>query len=143
MNKSITVLDIPLVQQEFRQAWIDSKPGLTGGHEEGGFILKDSSEQLSIEHWVKGSQNEIIVPSHPKGKYNDKEIIATFHTHPNTGTNFQQDPSDTDIRAVKGDSELKTDVYEGEYVITEDIIYKIDKFGNVIQIGKTREILKE
>ena len=142
-DKAIIVLDIPLVRQELKQIWIDSEPGLMGRHEEGGFVLKDSSGQLSIERWSKGKQNEIIVPSHPKGKYQDKEILATFHTHPNTGTDFQQEPSDTDIRAVKHDPNLKTDVYEGEYVITKDIIYKINKLGNVIHIGKTREILKE
>lgn len=142
MNKLSSILDFPLIQQEFKQAWIDSEPSLIGRHEEGGFILKDSSGQLSIERWSKGRQNEIIVPSHPKGKYQDKEIIATFHTHPNTGTDFQQEPSDTDIRAVKNDPNLKTEVYEGEYVITKDFVYRIDNFGNVTKAGKTQEILK-
>jgi len=113
------------------------------GHEEGGFVLQDSSGQFSVERWPKGYRNEIIVPPHPGGKRGNKEIIATFHTHPNTGPDFQQEPSDTDIRAVRDDPGLKTSLYEGEYVLVKDNIYKIDRFGNVSTIGKTQDILEK
>ncbi|MBM3237097.1 hypothetical protein FJZ31_12465 [Candidatus Poribacteria bacterium] len=121
---------------------MDSQPGLIGGHEEGGFVLKDSSGQLNVERWPKGCQNEIIVPPHSGGKHGNKEIIATFHTHPNTGSDFQQEPSDTDIRAVRDDPDLKASLYEGEYILTRDNIYKIDRFGNVNAIGKTKDLLE-
>jgi hypothetical protein len=95
------VLDNLVVRRAFKQAWQDSQPGLAGGHEEGGFVLKDIYGNVSIERWPKGKQNEIFVPPHPEGKRFNKDIVATFHTHPNTGPDFQQEPGLTDIRAVR------------------------------------------
>jgi len=34
------VLSNANVRSAFQQAWTDSNPGVTGGHEEGGFIVK-------------------------------------------------------------------------------------------------------
>jgi len=141
MNTS--VLDNQTIRQAFKQAWQDSQPSPIGGHEEGGFVLLDASGCFSIECWPKGRYNEILVPPHPGGKRGSKEIVATFHTHPNTGLDFQQEPSDTDIRAVRDDPDLKADTYEGEYVLTKDRIYRIDKAGNVSEIGKRKDILQE
>lgn len=60
------ILNNPLVCAELKQAWEDSQPGVTGGHEEGGFILKDSAGNLSIVRWSVGDRNSIILPAHPK-----------------------------------------------------------------------------
>lgn len=139
----MTVLDNLVVRRAFKQAWQDSQPGLAGGHEEGGFVLKDAYGNFSIEHWPKGKQNEILVPPHPDGKRFNQDIVATFHTHPNTGPDFQQEPSLTDIRAVRDDPDLNTDVYEGEYVIARDKIYRIDKMGDVSEVGNTKELIEE
>lgn len=139
----MTVLDKLVVRRALMQAWQDSQPGFTGRHEEGGFILKDANGNLQIQRWPKGAQNEIFVPPHPDGKRGNKNIVATFHTHPNTGEDFLQEPSLTDIRAVRDDPDLKTNVYEGEYVITQDKIYRIDKMGDVSVVGNTQEIFSE
>lgn len=36
-----TILNDPTVRDALKQAWVDSQPGNTGRHEEGGFILQD------------------------------------------------------------------------------------------------------
>lgn len=38
-------------------AWLDSQPGVSGGHEEGGFILRNANGQIEILRWVTGVQN--------------------------------------------------------------------------------------
>jgi hypothetical protein len=49
MNQGYTeILNNPLIRIELKQGWEDSQPGVTGGHEEGGFILKDSAGNLSV-----------------------------------------------------------------------------------------------
>jgi hypothetical protein len=39
------------VRHALRQAWIDSNPDMTGGHEEGGFVLRDADGSLSVRRW--------------------------------------------------------------------------------------------
>ena len=67
--------------------------------------------------------------------------MATFHTHPNTGSDFLQDPSVTDIRAVRDDSQLKGPFYAGEFVISRDTIYLIEPTGHATELGATRDTL--
>jgi hypothetical protein len=69
-------------------------------------------------------------------------VVATFHTHPNPGSEFQQEPSLTDIRAVRDDADLDHPDYEGEYVIASRHIYRIPKRGPVETIGNTRTVLQ-
>jgi len=108
---------------ELIRAWIDSGPDVSGGHEEGGFIVADDDGKLTVVRWEKGSQNEIILPPHKNCFVEGKDIIASFHTHPNTGKDFQQEPSLTDIRAVSDDYDLKGEFYLGEIVISKENIY--------------------
>jgi hypothetical protein len=67
--------------------------------------------------------------------------VATFHTHPNTGSDYQQEPSLTDIRAVRDDPELGGPEYEGEYVVSEARRYLILRDGTVQDLGETRVLL--
>jgi proteasome lid subunit RPN8/RPN11 len=83
-----------------------------------------------------------LVPRHPGGKRNNLSIVATFHTHPNPGPEFQQEPSLTDIRAVRDDPDLSPPDYEGEYVIASEWIYRIHKNGRVESVGETKAVLK-
>jgi len=71
-----------------------------------------------------------------------KDSIASFHTHPNTGKDFQQEPSLTDIRAVRDDPDLKGEFYLGEIVISRENIYLIEPSGQVTVIGKTEDYLE-
>jgi hypothetical protein len=36
-----SILNDPAIRVALKQAWQDSNPGLTGGNEEGGFIVQD------------------------------------------------------------------------------------------------------
>ncbi len=125
-----------------KQAWQDSEPNISGGHEEGGFIVVDDFRFLSVARWEKGTQNEIILPLHRNCFANGKDIAASFHTHPNTGKDFQQEPSLTDVRAVRDDFDLKGEFYLGELVISKEIIYLIEPSGLFSVIGKTKEIFE-
>jgi hypothetical protein len=41
-------LNDPAVRDALKQAWLDSQPGVTGGHEEGGFILRDETGKITV-----------------------------------------------------------------------------------------------
>jgi len=62
-------------------------------------------------------------------------IVASFHTHPNTGTDFLQEPSETDKRAVRDDPDLKGAAYVGEFVIARETIYLITPDGQVREVA--------
>jgi hypothetical protein len=136
------ILENESVLVELKKAWIDSEPAISGGHEEGGFIIADDSGNLTVVHWEKGWQDEIVLPPHKNCFIDGKDIIASFHTHPNTGKGFQQEPSLTDIRAVGDDFDLKGEYYLGELVISEQNIYLIEPAGDFHVIGATKVILE-
>lgn len=136
-----TIIDTPVVHSALREAWEDSRPGVSGGHEEGGFILRDSSGNIAVVRWPIGAQNSIILPAHPNCRINETDILATFHTHPNTGANYLQEPSETDKRAVRDDPDLKGELYVGEFVISQTKVYLITPTGDVSEIGDTQTLL--
>ena len=137
------ILDEPEVRAALQQAWRDSWPGTAGGHEEGGFVLQDPNGELSVLRWLPGEQSSIALPAYADGKIGVSDIVATFHTHPNTTDDYLQEPGETDKRAVRDDSDLKGAFYEGEYVISQETIYLIAPNGQVSEIGQTRKILQE
>jgi hypothetical protein len=136
-----TALHNPVVRAALKQAWMDSQPGVSGGHEEGGFVLQDSVGNLSVVRWPQGEQNVIILPPHPDCKIREHDIVATFHTHPNAGRDYLQEPGETDKRAVRDDADLKGRFYEGEFVISQETIYLIAPNGQMSKVGDAREIL--
>ncbi|MGI8638903.1 MAG: hypothetical protein ACR2MG_03005 [Pyrinomonadaceae bacterium] len=143
MNFSTTeILQNSTIAAELKQAWFDSEPNVSGGHEEGGFIVVDDFGILSIARWEKGTQNEIILPPHRNCFVDGKEIIASFHTHPNTGADFQQEPSLTDVRAVRDDFDLKGEFYLGEFVISQENVYLIEPSGLFSVIVRTEELFE-
>lgn len=125
-----------------RAAWIDSQPGLSGGHEEGGFILRNAGREIAVLRWVAGVQNSIRVPPHPGCKIGESDILASFHTHPNTASNYLQEPSETDKRAVRHDPDLKGAFYVGEFIITNRLIYLIRPDGYVVEAGRRETVLE-
>lgn len=136
-----SVLDESVVRAALQQAWRDSKPGLTGGYEEGGFVLQDPNSNLSVTRWPAGGQNTIALPQYTNCKIGERDIVATFHTHPNTGSEYLQEPSETDKRAVHDDHDLKGEFYEGEFVLVEEMIYLITPTGQVHEVELRRKIL--
>jgi hypothetical protein len=67
--------------------------------------------------------------------------VATFHTHPNTGNDYLQEPSETNKRAVRDDPNLKGMFYIGEFVISEAKVYLIALDGQVSEIFDTQVLL--
>ncbi len=140
--KIVEILENKTVLFELKQAWVDSEPNVSGGHKEGGFVVADDFGVLSVIRWEKGTNNEIILPPHKNCFVGGKDIVASFHTHPNTGKDFQQEPSLTDIRAVRDDFDLNGEFYLGEFVISEENVYLIEPSGEFRIIEKTREIFE-
>jgi len=137
----VIILEVPTIRAALKQAWEDSQPGVIGGHEEGGFILRDPAGNLSMVRWPKGAHNTIILPPHPKCKIGENYIVATFHTHPNTGADYLQEPSETDKCAVRDDPDLKGALYVGEFVISQAKIYLVTPNGQVSEVKDTQELL--
>src|SRR5262249_7466958 len=54
---------------------------------------------------------------------------------------YQQEPSPTDVGAVRDDPDLDHPDYEGEYVIATLHTYRIRKDGQVELVGDTRQLL--
>ena len=138
-----SILNDPAIRTALKQAWQDSNPGLTGGHEEGGFIVQDSGNNLSVLQWPKGLQSSIVVPLHRSCQIGEQDIVASFHTHPNTGSDFLQEPSETDKRAVRDDPDLKGAAYLGEFVISQKTIYLITPTGQVREVDETQIVFAE
>lgn len=137
------ILNDDLVKASLKQAWADSQPGSMIAHEEGGFVLRDSSGVLFVSRWPKGAQNEIRVPPHSGCKVGEDEIVASFHTHPNTGSGYLQEPSETDKRAVRNDPNLKGANYVGEFVISQDTIYLVTPTGQVRELADTDDLFSD
>jgi hypothetical protein len=133
------------------QAWLDSDPGIRGGHEEGGFIVRryegsrvrntSETEVLECVRWPVGGNNQINVPDHPDCQIEPCDIVLSFHTHPNTGPDFLQEPSETDIRAVREDPNLKRPSYLGELVISDAMVFHISPGGTVKSIDARGNVL--
>ncbi len=138
----VSVLDDDTARGLFLQAWQESQPGSAGAHEEGEFVLRNADGSLEVQRWPVGIRNEILVPPHPGGHRGGRPIVATFHTHPNPGPDYRQEPSLTDVRGVRDDPDLSHPEYEGEYVISADWIYLIRKTGRIELIGETKAALK-
>jgi len=136
------ILQSSAIVGELKQAWLDSEPNISGSHEEGGFIVVDDFGVLSVVRWEKGLQNEIVLPPHKNCLVDEKSIVASFHTHPNTGADFEQESSLTDIRAVRDDPDLKGEFYLGEFVISQENIYLIEPSGLFSVIIRTEEIFE-
>jgi hypothetical protein len=69
-------------------------------------------------------------------------VAATFHTYPNVGEGFIQEPSLTDLRAVRDDPDLAHLEYEGEYVISYELLYLIRRTGRFEVVGPTAAMLQ-
>ena len=134
-------LNDAVVRGELKRSWEESNPSIAEGHEEGGFVLHDAEGKFRVVRWRRGAKDSIDVPPHSECKFDSEDIAASFHTHPNTGDDYLQEPSETDKRAVRDDEDLKGEHYEGEYVISSEIIYLVTTTGSVREIGETSEIL--
>ncbi len=123
------------------KAWVESKLGLAEGHEEGGFIVLDGEVGLSVRRWPAGGGNWIRMPEHQGCTADGLPIVPTFHTHPNAGPDYLQEPGETDKRGVRDDSELKGSLYVGEFVVANEMVYLITPSGTVRELDRRSELL--
>jgi len=135
------IIALSSIRAELRKAWRESKPGHADRIEQGGFIVRDGGS-LKIVRWPEGEGASIVVPAHPQCKFDGLDIVASFHTHPNTGAEYLQEPSETDRRAVRDDPDLKARFYEGELVVARPKVYLITMQGTVLELGEARDILQ-
>lgn len=138
----MSVLDNDSVRGHFRLAWTESQAGTPDAHEEGGFVLIRNRGSFAVERWPRGEQDRVEVPDHSDGRRSGMIIVACFHTHPNPGSEYQQEPSLTDIRAVRHDPDLGHPEFEGEYIIARDRLYRILRDGAVEDLGVTKALLQ-
>jgi hypothetical protein len=129
------------VAEALRAAWLDSNPGPSGGHEEGGFVVRKAGGSLYVHRWPRGETEGIVVPAHAKCRFAGDPIAASFHTHPNTGAGHKQEPSDFDIAEVVTDDDLLAPHYLGEFVLSNARVYLIEKNGNVMDLGERLQLL--
>jgi hypothetical protein len=139
--KPLDVLRVPEVRTALSEAWKESQPGLVGGHEEGGFVVLDVNDKLSVRRWPMGEGARIKVPLHAGCAVDGLAIVATFHTHPNTGPEFLQEPGETDRRGVRDDADLKSAHYIGEFVIADEMVYLVTPGGAVREIDRRADLL--
>jgi hypothetical protein len=122
------------------QAKFESDMGGSNPVEQGGFILKDpQTDQLSIARWPPGLGNQIQPVISSDGTYQGKEIVGSFHTHPNVGPGWKQEPRRSDIRFVQQHPHTAG---PDHFVISVEVVYHIDGDGNVVEIGRTAELLQ-
>lgn len=140
-RRPASILADPAVRGALLAAWVESVPGSLGGHEEGGFVLLESDGSLSVSRWPRGAQDTIRVPAHAGCKFGGLEIVASFHTHPNLGSDYLQEPGETDKRGVRDDADLKGSEYVGELVIANEMIYLVTPAGTVREVGERTNLL--
>ena len=104
-------------------------------------MLRDETGRIDVRRWPRGEQDSILPPAYSGCRVDDREIVATFHTHPNTGPDYQQEPSETDLRSVRDDPDLKGTEYAGEFVVSAETIYLILPTGRMREVGATSDLL--
>ena len=123
-----------------RQAYVESEVGGSQPKEQGGFLVRDVQTGIpTVIRLPSSARDSLSYPLCPNGLYQGQEILGTFHTHPNTGKEWRQEPSPQDIRLSK---EYPETMGLHQFVISRENIYHIDNDGLVTIIGRTIELLK-
>src|SRR5262245_18411492 len=124
-------IDDPAVKAGVKQAWEDPQAGdPSNRHEEGYYIVKNAHGTYGVERWPRGAGASIAPPARDaSGKYNGKEVVGEFHTHPNppvdeSGKAWTQGGHQGDWDGIKAEN------YPGDsYIISRDNVWKVSKDG--------------
>lgn len=73
------------------------------------------------------------------GTYQNQRIVGSFHTHPNIGPEWQQEPSEQDVLVS---IEYPETMGPHHFVVARDTVYHIDNQGCVSEVGATSQILQ-
>jgi hypothetical protein len=130
----------PSVNAALKEAATESNIGGKNPVEQGGVILRDpKTGELSTARYPSGEGASIMPFISKDGMHNGKEIIASFHTHPNVGDEWDPKPSPADVNFVKN---YTKSVGNEHFVISRDTIYRIGPDGKVTESGETSKLLK-
>lgn len=125
---------------QLRRAYEESGVGTDRPLEQGGFIVRDSvSGDVEVVRLPARERDSLAFPICADGMYRGKQIVGSFHTHPNTGTEWRQEPSVQDIRLSQ---DYPDTMGKHQFVIAEKKIYHIDSDGVVTEMGPTRQLLE-
>jgi hypothetical protein len=135
-------IDDPAVQAAMRQAWTDSQAGDPHQrHEEGGYIVRNADGSLGVERWPRGVGASITPPPRDaNGRYNGKEVLGEFHTHPNppvdgNGNQWTQGGHAGDWNGIAHEN------YPGEsYIISRDHVWVVSPSGQPTRDASGQEV---
>ncbi len=97
------LLSDPNIIAAMQRAYQESDVGGPNPTEQGGYVLRSvTSSGFEVERLPAGQRDSLSYPICTDGRYNGRDIVATFHTHPNTGAEWSQAPSPQDVRLSKG-----------------------------------------
>ena len=140
IDESRVTLRSPPPAAAMRQAVEESDVGGSQPREQGGFLVRDpSTGAFAVARLSSSERDSLAYPICADGLFLGQEIVGTFHTHPNTGHEWRQEPSPQDIRLSK---EYPETMGPHQFVISRETIYHIDNDGLVSAWGRTAELLK-
>ncbi len=129
----------PTVFAGMRQAFDESDVGGSRPAEQGGFLVRDpQSGMMRAARLPASGRDSLAYPLCADGRYQGQDIVGSFHTHPNLGPEWRQEPSPQDIRLSKDYPET---MGLHQFVISRETIYHIDNDGLVAALGRTAELL--
>ncbi len=140
-NEELTseqILQDENVRQELQKAWTDSDDGGPNDHEEGGYIVQKPDGSLGVVRMTTGGEDSIVPDLYPSGMIGDDKIVGSFHTHPNTGTSYDDAPSEADTDFVTNYPETTGPHH---FVLSPNDVYHIDNSGTVTTVGPLSDVL--
>ena len=132
------ILEDVNVAAAMRRVYRESDVGGDFAVEQGGFIVAGDGGAFSVERVAHGRPSSLGYPLCPDGSFNGRRIVGTFHTHPNTGDEWMQEPGRQDIRLS---TEYPETMGAHQFVISFERIYVINNDGAVSDAGATRQLL--
>ncbi|HVT27550.1 MAG TPA: hypothetical protein VHE81_05980, partial [Lacipirellulaceae bacterium] len=80
------------------------------------------------------SRDSLAFPICGDGTFDGMQIVGSFHTHPNLGPEWRQEPSLQDIHLSQDYPET---MVPHQFVIAQKTIYHIDNDGIITEMGQT------
>jgi len=141
-KKPTEPIDDPSVQEGMSQAWEDSEANDPANrHEEGGYIVRNADGTHGVERWPRGQGASIAPPPRDaNGRYNGREVVGEFHTHPNpsvdeSGRQWTQGGHEGDWNGIAAEN------YPGDsYIVSEDQVWEVDSGGNPLRDASGNEV---
>ena len=133
------LLSNPAVLDGMRRAYHESNVGGINPVEQGAFIVRDLPDgAVAVTRLPAAACDSLSYPICPDGTCEGRQIVGSFHTHPNTGPEWQQEPSPQDIRLSQDFPET---MGPHQFVIARNTVYHIDNNGVVSEMGSTSHLL--